>query len=710
MSDRKTLLLLDGHSLAYRAFFALPDTLATRSGQVTNAVYGFTSMLIKMWTDRRPDGIVVMFDKGRDAQRMAEYPEYKAGRAEIPDIFRTQFGLIRDVLGVLGIPIVEVPAVEADDVIATIATRAVEAGWHAYIVTGDRDAMQLADEHVTVLYNLRGITEVGEMTPAAVQEKYGIPPSSYVRYAALRGDKSDNLPGVPSVGEKTAAKLVSEFRTFDNLFANLDKIKGNKVPAMLKEYEDQARRNERIMTLRRDVDVTLDLEDVIVSRDLDLAAVREVFGALEFRALYDRFVQDVLGEVEQEQASSFAGTPTKLEGGEVAAWLKGVTGALAVLPITTGSVPHVTALAWALAAENRDPASIATRDMIAADHAAIREALTDDSVQVVTHDLKALSHVCFGLGYEPTGVSTDTMLAAYLIHPEQRSFDLERLSLQELSRSIVSEDAGKGSDQLSLGLEEDPWEERARRAQAVLALATHFSAELESRDQSALMDEIERPLAPVLARLEFVGVALDRHVLDELHERMSVRAGELESEVHALAGREFKVGSGQQLQVVLFDELGLTRTKKIKTGWSTDAAQLGNIRHEHDIVDAVLEWREVTKLLSTYVGALPPLLDAVTGRIHTTLSQTVAATGRLSSSNPNLQNIPVRRAEGREIRRAFVPGEGFDHLLVADYSQIELRIMAHLSEDEGLLEAFLSGEDIHATTAAKVFDLPLADV
>ena len=717
MADRKTLLLLDGHSLAYRAFFALPDTLATRTGQVTNAVYGFTSMLIKMWTDRRPDGIAVMFDKGRDAQRMAEYPEYKAGRAETPDIFRSQLGLMRDVLEVLRIPVIEVANVEADDVIATVADAAVADGWHAFVVTGDRDAMQLSAEHVTILYNLRGITEVGEMTPDAVEEKYGIPPSRYVEYAALRGDNSDNLPGVPGVGEKTAAKLINQFGSLPELFENLDQVSGKKVPAMLEEHQEQVLRNERIMTLRRDVEVTYDLADMEMrTEDLDLDAIREVFGALEFRALYDRFTEDVLGEVEQEQASVFAGTPARLDGGEVADWFSSIStstgpdGAVAVLPIVTGEVPRLQAVAWAFAGKGADPASIASRELTDVDRKAIADALADPDVPIATHDAKALEHLAMQLGWSVRNLVMDTELAAYLKHPEQRSFDLERLSLQELSRSVVGEDASSGGDQLSLEVEEDPWEERARRAQAVGALATHLRAELDARDQSDLLFEIELPLAPVLARMERAGIALDRHVLEELHERMTTRATELEQEIWDHAGHEFKVGSGQQLQVVLFEELGLTKTKKIKTGWSTDATQLGNIAHEHDIVAAVLEWREVTKLLSTYVDALPPLMDPDTGRIHTTLSQTVAATGRLSSSNPNLQNIPVRREEGREIRKAFVPGEGFDHLLVADYSQIELRIMAHLSQDEGLLEAFLSDEDIHATTAAKVFDLPLEDV
>jgi DNA polymerase I len=705
---RRAILLLDGHSLAYRAFYALPDTLRTQTGQLTNAVYGFTSMLIKLLGDRRPDAIVVAFDKGRDVVRTEAFPEYKAKRAAPPDEFRPQVDLIKQVLGALQIPVVEVAGVEADDVLATLAERAIAEGFHAYIVTGDRDAMQLVSDHLTVLYTLRGISEMAEMTPQAVVDRYGVPPECYVDLAALRGDNSDNLPGVPGVGDKTAAKLVSQFGDVDGIYAHLDEVAGKKVPAMLAEHEAQVRTNQQIMRLRRDVEL-----DEVQPADLrlgpiDTAAVRELFGSLEFRALYDRFVDEVLGEQEEAAAEAFERAPQRLEAGELAAWIEGAAEPIAVVPIVTDRQPHVVLQAIAVAAPDRDPASAQFADLDADDLAALASLLADPTRAKVTHDAKMLDHAAHGRGWPVGGVTLDTELAAYLINPEQRTFDLERLALQHLQRTIVVEDADEATEQLSLDMdEEEPWEERAIRAEATLELAQHLGDQLDQRGQRQLNDDIELPLAPVLARMERAGVAIDLHVLDDIRARLASRVDELEREVHDHAGHQFNVGSGPQLQQILFDELELPKTRRIKTGYSTDAQALQNLVGLHPIVDAIMEWREVSKLLSTYVDALPPLVDPTTGRIHTTLSQTVAATGRLSSSNPNLQNIPVRREEGREIRRAFVAGEGFAQLLVADYSQIELRILAHLSQDEGLLEAFGSHEDIHATTAAKVFDLPL---
>jgi DNA polymerase I len=706
-AGRPSIVLLDGHSLAYRAFYALPDTLRTQTGQLTNAVYGFTSMLIRLLTDRRPDAIAVAFDKGRDVARTEAYPEYKANRTSPPDEFRPQVDLIKQVLEVLDVPVLEVPGVEADDVLATLARRAVGDGFHAYVVTGDRDAMQLAEDHVTILYTLRGITEMAEMTPAAVEERYGVPPRSYVDLAALRGDNSDNLPGVPGVGDKTAAKLVTQFGDIDGVYAHLEEVSGKKVPAMLAEHEEQVRANRRIMRLRDDVEVGADLADLRLG-DIDVDAVRSLFGTLEFRALFDRFVEDVLGAQEEAGAAAFDRTPRRLEGGELAEWLAGATGPLAVAVEVRDHPPHVRLEAVALAAHDHDPVAARLTDLEAADRTELGRVLADPTIGIVCHDAKTLDHALRGEGLSVSGITVDTELAAYLLDPSQRTFDLERLALQHLQRTLQPQEAEGDDGQLALEVDEaDDWEGRALRAEAVLHLADHLGGLLDERGQRELLETIELPLAPVLARMERAGVGLDLHVLDEIRERLAGRVDELEREIHDHAGRTFNCGSGPQLQEVLFEELGLPKTRRIKTGYSTDAQALQNLLGQHPIIEAILEWREVSKLLTTYVDALPPLVDPTTGRIHTTLSQTIAATGRLSSSHPNLQNIPIRRQEGREIRRAFVPGEGYDRLLVADYSQIELRIMAHLSQDEGLLEAFASAEDVHATTAAKVFDLPL---
>jgi DNA polymerase I len=707
---RRTILLLDGHSLAFRAFYALPDTLRTQTGQLTNAVYGFTSMLIKLLADRRPDAIVVAFDKGRDVARTAAYADYKANRSEPPEEFRPQVELIKQVLAALEVPVVEVPGVEADDVLATLARRAVGDGFHAYVVTGDRDAMQLVDEHLTVLYTLRGISEMAEMTPAAVEDRYGVGPASYVEVAALRGDNSDNLPGVPGVGDKTAAKLVRQFGSIAGIYAHLHEVSGKKVPAMLAEHRPQVETNREVMRLRDDVGLELEPGELVLDA-IDVAAVRELFGTLEFRALYDRFVDEVLGEQQEAAASPFERAPHRLERGDLAPWLADAASPVAVVAVTTDRPPHTRWTAIALATPSHGPVAAATDELDEDDLAALADALADPTRVIVTHDLKQLDHAAHGRHWPLVAVAIDTELAAYLLNPEQRSFDLERLALQHLERSIHVEVEGDDGGQLSLDVgDEEPWEERALTAEATLELAAKLGDELDARGQRDLNDRIELPLAPVLARMERTGVAIDRHVLEEIRTRLAVRVEQLEREVHDHAGRAFNVGSGPQLQHVLFDQLGLPKTRRMKTGYSTDAQAMTNLLGLHPIVEAVLEWREVSKLLTTYVDALPPLIDPSTGRIHTTLSQTIAATGRLSSSQPNLQNIPVRRSEGREIRRAFVPGPGFAHLLVADYSQIELRIMAHLSGDDGLLDAFGSGEDIHATTAAKVFELPLAEV
>jgi DNA polymerase I len=707
---RRSMLLLDGHSLAFRAFYALPDTLRTRTGQLTNAVYGFTSMLIKLLADRRPDAVVVAFDKGRDVARTEAFPEYKANRAEPPDEFRPQVELIKQVLATLGVPVVEVAGVEADDVLATLARRAITDGYHAYLVTGDRDAMQLVDEDLTVLYTLRGISEVAEMTPPAVEDRYGVPPASYVDVAALRGDNSDNLPGVPGVGDKTAAKLVRQFGDIDGIYAHLDEVAGKKVPAMLAEHRAQVEVNRRVMRLRDDVALEVDPVRLRLG-SIDVAAVRELFGTLEFRALYDRFVEEVLGEQQAAEASAFERAPARLAAGDLATWLRDAGDPIAIVAITTDRPPHTRWSALAVASPSHGPAAAALDELDADDLRALAGVLADPTRRLVTHDLKTLDHAAHGRGWTLAGIGMDTELAAYLLNPEQRSFDLDRLALQHLQRTISVEASADEGDQLSLDVgEEEPWEERALAAEATLELAAHLGAQLDARGQRDLHDRIELPLAPVLARMERTGVAVDLHVLDEIRGRLAARVDQLEREVHDHAGHPFNVGSGPQLQHVLFEELGLPKTRRLKTGYSTDAQAMTNLLGRHPIVEAALEWREVSKLLTTYVDALPPLVDPTTGRIHTTLSQTIAATGRLSSSQPNLQNIPVRRAEGREIRRAFVPGPGFAHLLVADYSQIELRIMAHLSGDEGLLAAFGSREDIHATTAAEVFGLPLDQV
>ena len=711
---RPVLALLDGHSLAYRAFFALPDDLRTTTGQLTNAVYGFTSMLVKLLAEHKPDHIAVMFDRGRPAERIALLPDYKANRVESPDAFRQQMPLVFEVLDALSIPKVWVEGVEADDLIATYAELAKDAGWDVLIVTGDRDAFQLIDEHTRVLYTRRGISDTVIMDTDAVVAKYGVPPALYPQLAALRGDPSDNIAGVPGVGDKTAAKLLNDYGSLEGIYAHLDEIRGKKLAAALAEHRDEVMAGVQVVTLHRDVEVPVPLEALRMG-EVDVDAVRRVFATLEFRALWDRLSEQVLSVKAQEEAGAFADTPRRLAAGDLAAWIAAVPREepVAVVPLVEGRPPSVRWTVVALAAAGAQPVAGRLDDLDARDHDALGELLGDEDRPLRVHGLKTLLHAAGGRGWEVRGVAFDTELAAYLAQPQQRTYELEGLALQYLNKHLRAEDAAAGDEPAQLAMDvggadgEDDLAETALRAQAVLQLTDVLTRELDARDQLPLLADLELPLVPVLARMEHTGIAIDAEVLREIGDSLAARIDTLREEIYALCGHEFNLDSPKQLQTVLFEELGLPKTKRIKSGYSTDANALAGIAAEHPVVDLLLTYREVSKLKGTYVDALPPLIDPTTGRIHARFNQTVAVTGRLSSDQPNLQNIPIRSATGREIRRAFVPGPGFTSLLVADYSQIELRVMAHLSGDEGLLEAFRSEEDIHATTAAMVWDLPL---
>jgi DNA polymerase I len=720
---RPLLLLLDGHSLAYRAFFALPDTLRTSSGELTNAVHGFLSMLLRLLVERTPTAVAVAFDIGEDEERTAAYEDYKAGRDEMPDELATQIDRLHEVLDVLGITVVEVEGVEADDVLATLATHAVTDGYRVEIVTGDRDAMQLVDDDVTVLYTLKGISETADMTPETVRERFGVPPERYVQLAALRGDGSDNLPGVPGVGAKTAARLLTDFDGIEDVYARIDEVPGKKVPAMLLEHRGAVDRNLALMTLRRDVAVgvtTAELHRGPVDRD----AFAALFAVLELRTLGARVRREFLGDDDGPDAPagaargevSAAGTveaptagegtdPVHLDAAGLASWLAGRTGSVAIVLEAAGRPPDTSAVRVGLAAPDRNPAVVPWADCAPGACPAFDALLADPARHLIVHDAKQVHQVLGAGGRTVDGIALDALLAGYLLAPDQRDHSLGVLVPLHLGRDARAP-MGRGQEgRLDLDVDGDAWAAPGHAAADLLELAPVLEAALADHDLTAVHDDIELPLTEVLARIEDCGIAVAVHVLSELRVELARRVDELAAEVHRHAGREFNVGSSQQLQVVLFDELGLPRTRRTKTGYSTDAAALADLAVDAPIVGAVLEWREVSKLLSTYVDALPPLVHPRTGRIHTTLSQTIAATGRLSSSHPNLQNIPVRRPEGRAVRRAFVTGAGFATLLVADYSQIELRILAHLSEDQGLLEAFASGEDVHATTAARLFDL-----
>ncbi|MFY1686669.1 DNA polymerase I [Plantactinospora sp. WMMB782] len=708
------LLLLDGHSLAYRAFFALPvENFSTTTGQPTNAVYGFTSMLINVLRDERPTHIVVAFDVSRRSFRTERYADYKAGRSETPGEFAGQVSLVKEVLAALRVPTVEKPGYEADDVLATLATQGREAGMEVLICTGDRDAFQLVDDRVTVLYPRKGVSDLARMDRAAVTERYGVGPEQYRDLAALVGETSDNLPGVPGVGPKTAAKWIVQYGGVEGVIARADEIKG-KAGDNLRERLADVIRNYEINCLVSDLELSLRAEDTRWA-GWDREAVHQVFDTLEFRILRDRLYQ-YLDAVEPEAEAGFDLAGRVLPTDEVAGWLAehvrpGIPVGIAVSGSFGRGTGALTGVALATAAGTAgwfDPAGLTPED-----ETAVADWLADPERPKVLHDSKPALLAFAAHGWTLRGVHRDTALAAYLARPDQRSYDLTDLALRYLHRELKVDAPETG--QLTLdGLGDDGEVEQnlMLRARATLDLADALAAEL-SRDgeqSTRLLAEVEQPLVEVLAAMERTGIAADTDYLSELEAHFAGEVKAVAQAAYGVIGREFNLGSPKQLQEILFTELGLPKTKKIKTGYTTDADALQWLyaQQPHPLLEHLLRHRDVARLKSTVDGLLKSVSDD--GRIHTTFHQTVAATGRLSSTDPNLQNIPIRTEEGRRIRRAFVVGPGYDCLLTADYSQIEMRIMAHLSADTALIEAFNSGADFHAATASSVFGVSVGEV
>ncbi|MGK5558254.1 DNA polymerase I [Actinomadura kijaniata] len=701
------LLLLDGHSLAYRAFFALPvENFSTTDGQPTNAVYGFTSMLINVMRDEQPTHIAVAFDRSEPTFRHEQYVEYKAGRAKTPDEFRSQVSLIHEVLDALRIPRLSVAGFEADDIIATLATQASAAGMETLILTGDRDAFQLVDDHVTVLYPKRGVSELARMDPAAVEEKYGVPPQRYRELAALVGESSDNLPGVPGVGPKTAAKWLVKYGSLDELVAHVDEIKG-KAGDSLRAHLGDVLRNQQINKL--DCEVALELTPPQLAMGAwDREEIHTLFDSLQFRVLRERLYASV-SAAEPEAEEGFDVAVERLEPGALGAWLEANAPAAARTGVAvTGTWGRGTGEITAMAlASKRGPAvSFDPAELIADDEKALAAWLADPDRPKAVHDAKGPMLALAARGLTLAGVTSDTALAAYLALPGQRTFDLGDLALRYLHRELREEQDDSGQLTLDGTGEQEAARDLAVRARAVAELADALDADLERRGATRLLHEVELPLVRVLADMERAGIAVDADHLANLSASLGGQVKEQEQLAHAAVGREFNLGSPKQVQQVLFEELNLPKTKRTKTGYTTDSEALTGLlaKEGHPVLEHILRWREVAKLKSIVDSLIPMADDA--GRIHTTFNQMVAATGRLSSTDPNLQNIPIRTAEGRQIREAFVVGEGYASLLTADYSQIELRIMAHLSGDEALLEAFGSGADFHTITASRVFGLP----
>ncbi|GAA4887843.1 DNA polymerase I [Saccharopolyspora cebuensis] len=714
-SEDRRLLLIDGHSMAYRAFYALPkENFQTGTGQHTNAVYGFTSMLINLLRDEQPTHLAVAFDVSRKTFRAETFADYKANRGATPDEFRGQVSLIQDVLGALNIPVLSKEGFEADDVIATLTTQATGSDFTVAICTGDRDALQLVTDAVTVLYPTKGVSELTRFTPEAVHDKYGLSPEQYPDFAALRGDPSDNLPKIPGVGEKTVTKWIQQFGSLAGLVDRADEVKG-KAGDALREHLSSVMMNRQLTELVKDVPLELAPEGLEL-RQWDRDAVHRLFDDLEFRVLRDRLFA-TLSSAEPEVEEGFAITGGTLEPGALAAWLDAHarTGQRVGLAFAgQWARGHGDLTGIALATADGHGAHVDVTALTPEDEAALAGWLADPALPKAGHDVKGPLHALADRGWSMAGLTSDTALAAYLVRPGQRSFDLPDLVVRYLQRELRAEQ-GADDGQLSLLEDESEAKERAAavdlvRARAVAELAAALDEELDRIDSRSLLTDLELPLLAVLGELEAAGIAVDADGLEELGERFAVRVRQAAQEAYGVIGKEINLGSPKQLQVVLFDDLEMPKTKRTKTGYTTDAEALQTLfeKTEHPFLQHLLEHRDATRLKTTVEGLVKSISDD--GRIHTTLNQTIAATGRLSSTDPNLQNIPIRTEEGRRIREVFVVGGGFAELMTADYSQIEMRIMAHLSGDEGLIEAFRTGEDLHTFVAARAFSVPIAEV
>jgi len=704
---RGRIVLIDAHSLIYRAFFALPP-MSTSDGQVTNAVYGFTSMLAIVLASR-PEFAIAAFDVGAPTFRSQEYKEYKAGRRAMPDDLRPQIEKVREVLESFTIPIYGIPGFEADDVIGTLSRIAEERGHAVTIVSGDLDCLQLVSDSVEALVPRRGITDTFVYGPDQVRQRYGFEPPQLIDFKALRGDTSDNIPGVPGVGDKTAGSLVQQYGTIESLLERVDELPEGRVKKALIENADRIRLGKRMVTIVRDVPVELELEKSRWTR-YDYDRVRKVFDRFEFRQLLSRFPPPdqvpVQPSLTFEAAPAPAGLKVVDEAGEVTKLLAGAE-QVGVFALTEGAGRGARVIGVG-ASTGRDT-------FYMADHEAMHAAALALAGRAVSgHDVKETELALRGLGGGTRDWNFSTYLAAYLLGAGSRDPRLEDLAREFLELELVSAEqllgVGRAARKPSAVPVEEASEYAARRAEAVLNLRPRLEAEMRNLGVDYLFHEIELPLAGVLADMESEGVAIDVPYLKQMQDELGEQLAAIESEVEQVAGQKFNLSAPQQLAKVLFEDLRLPVGKRTKTGYSTDADTLEALREKHPIVGLILEHRQLSKLKSTYVDALPQLVDPLSGRVHTSFGQGSTATGRLSSSNPNLMNIPIRTELGQRIRRAFKAGRQGHVMVSADYSQIELRIAAHLSGDPVLLGAFAAGQDIHTATAAAVFRIPIESV
>jgi DNA polymerase-1 len=704
---RGRVVLIDAHSLIYRAFFALPP-MSTSDGQVTNAVYGFTSMLAIVLASR-PEYAIGAFDMAAPTFRSKEYKEYKAGRRAMPDDLRPQIEKVRELLQAFSIPIYGIEGFEADDLIGTLSRIAEERGHSVTIVSGDLDCLQLVSESVEALVPRRGITDTFLYGPDQVRQRYGFEPSQLIDFKALRGDTSDNIPGVPGVGDKTAAKLVQDFGTIEALLERVDELPDGRLKTSLKANEEQVRLGKRMVTIVRDVPIELDLERARWTR-YDYEKVRLVFDRMEFRQLLSRFPPP--DQVPVQPSLTFEPTPEP--GGlrvvddpaEAASMLAGSED-IAVYAFNEGAGRSARICGLGVST-GRHTFYVAAPDAMDA------VASTLSGRPISGHDAKETELALRSLGGGRREWAFSTFLAAYLLGAGSRDPRLEDLAREFLDVNLVSTEQLLGTGRAARKPKDvsatEAAEFAARRAEAILNLRPRLEAEMRNLGVDYLFHEIELPLAGVLADMESEGVAIDVPYLKDMQDELGGQLAAIESEVEEVAGQKFNLSAPQQLAKVLFEDLRLPVGKRTKTGYSTDADTLEALRDKHPIVGLILEHRQLSKLKSTYVDSLPQLVDPLSGRVHTSFGQASTATGRLSSSNPNLMNIPIRTELGQRIRRAFKAGRPGHVMVSADYSQIELRIAAHLSGDPKLLGAFAAGQDIHTATAAAVFGIPIESV
>jgi len=703
---KNKIILIDANSLVYRAFFALPKTLATSSGQVTNAVYGFTSMLIKLLKEEKPDVVIAAFDRAAPTFRHETFEQYKAHREPTPNELISQFPLVKEVLSVLNIPVFEMDGFEADDILATLASEAEAERDDVIVVTGDKDAFQLVDDHIKVMTTKKGISDIVIYDREKVRERYGVTPEQFADYLALKGDTSDNIPGVPGVGEKTAAKLIQQFGSIENLLKNLDAVENKRWREMLSEHASEAELSKMLAVLDREVPIDVDFDECKLD-GWDEEKIRALFSKLEFFTLLDRLLSQ--NKQRTHKADDVQTLDTALEiidiaSEEIFAQLASDIEAghhIAVAIISTGVNTvdrQITSVALATG-DSKIYTCIQeiSGELFPQEHTVLpidrvlslaKPYLESKSINKTGHDLKRMMLALWNANIKPQALDFDTMIAAYLLNPERSDYPIDELAAINLGISVAADT------------------ERERLANEAIAnfrLKPRLKEQLVEKDLFKLFEEVEMPLVPVLARMEHEGVGLDTDYLEDLSKEVEIFLENIESEIYSLAGRQFNINSPQQLGFILFDKLGLPTAKKTKTGYSTDANVLHKLVTVHPIAEKIIAYRELAKLKSTYIDALPKLINPKTGKLHTSFNQTVTTTGRLSSSNPNLQNIPVRTELGQRIREAFIPSNPGDIFMAADYSQIELRLLAHYSEEEALLEAFEADMDIHEATAMQVF-------